>query len=211
MLNTTSLAVSTESTITMPFNLERIGYLKSQGLTPELNEISLQVLQEYFEQEILPYKYTYHCNYNLSIDLSIKTSNFCHLIFGTVEDKVSKGVLHKYVGQSGYDYIKSGQVTMDNIPVKIKQYAKLKLKAFIYLSNLLDNAKVIHFNPILTTTIIKSDFVLYRNYKNLNLNLFLRTLNRKTNLLSGISFISSDNDYYIKDQLKFDTNSIVKK
>ncbi|WP_066252173.1 hypothetical protein [Aeribacillus pallidus] len=84
---------------------------------PRINMISLELLREYYETYLMPYKFEYTAtdysdktSNKINIDLRFDAENFCHLL--GIESIVSKNVrkkdLYKYKGKCGFDNIKSG-------------------------------------------------------------------------------------------------------
>lgn len=168
----------------------------------------LQDALTYYEKEIKPYKYIYHCKFGLKLEFDITEDQVCHLLLGTID----KGIPNRrnFVGKSGYDAIKSGNVKFSQIPKKNIKHVKSRIKHFNLLDKLLSSPKVIHYNQAITqkgnsikfnNSLIKADYLLIKEiHNNTTLHFFIRE--NKSNL-EPVSFFAQKDDSYIKNQLSF--------
>lgn len=189
------------------FTLDRVKELLAMKDMPEISEVSLQVLQTYYENEILPYKYRYECNNGLTLDFFVEKSEFCHLLLGSVDKLVSDP--NTYKGVKGYDNIKNNVVTIDNLPSKIKDSARYRIKSFIFLPLLLKNPQIIYFNKHISNTQIPADFLLYKTFEKIKMHFFLKTINNKTGHLACLSFFHNEGDKYISNQIKLKVKNVI--
>lgn len=196
--------------------LTDIPILQAKHEMPSIDCISLKLLQDFFENEIMPYEYIYLCNNGLRIKFNIGKEDFCHLIYGTINKSLGNHRLYK--GILGYDNIKNSAVNMGNLPSQIKSYARYRLKAFIFLPILLRGPGIIYFNQKLVpkgstglkTTDIDADFLLYKQVGTIKAHLFLKNIYSKSGNenTSCISFFHDENDNYIRNQIGLKVNRV---
>lgn len=151
----------------------------------------LEVLN-YYKDCILPYRYEIYSHNNLKLEFEIATDNLCHLLFGTVNANMVSNY-KQYKGQLGYDNIKNGTLTFDNMPTSILKYThdKKRIYDFFEINTLLDKPKGVFFLNesvdcsgsknfirnfnIKNSSDIRADFMLYKNIRNQKImHLFLR-------------------------------------
>lgn len=182
----------------------------------EENKILLEVVN-YYEENIKPYKYTYECNNNLKITFYIDESDICHLITGTIPKGTPNA--SKYRGIEGYNKIKSGEITITNLPHNIKKSkVKNRCNSFLNLENMLANPKAIYYNPKivkkgdsikLKDSDLKADFLLYKLKNNDIIHLFLRNEHKRVIPVSIFSQ-GKNKDEYITDQIEIKILNVIK-
>jgi hypothetical protein len=99
----------------MTLSLEQ---LISRTTKPLIADISLQVLQELYEQYLVPYTFTYELNNNQeTVRLHFEKDNFCHLLGleKMVLGKISTRDLKDYKGLDGWNKIKEGTIDREHM------------------------------------------------------------------------------------------------
>ncbi|MBP3048770.1 hypothetical protein J9345_19755 [Bacillus subtilis subsp. subtilis] len=138
---------------------------------PSFDQISIQLLQEYYEAYLTPYVFKYDVNLNgkhQTIELKFNRDNFCHLLGITKIAKESKNVperlVRNYKGNKGYDVIKKGRITKKKLNLLHKSlYKDMKRKMvwFYLVHRLLQSPKAIEYkyqvNQIASVDIIFFD------------------------------------------------------
>ncbi len=142
-------------------------------------------LAEFYQENLIPYTYTYKALFGIEIELSFSDNQFCHLIFGYVKD-----IPKKY---------KSKRDAFYYIP-------KLLEKPTIYMFNkdIVDCGKL----KGLKKTDIDADFLLYRDVDGKKIHLFLRWSDNDKKLVP-CSLIKNNTDNYIEKQIKLQKLIIV--
>lgn len=150
------------------FNLEN---------TPKINDLSLNVLKEYYENYLLneTYEYTYEDEYNAvhTFRLTFKVENFCHLlgIESIVKHKIKDRELSEYRGLKGWENICNGTLTLKSLrATHLKKRFKDKKDKFIFfflIPHLLKNPKAVSFRNVKVTgsgTRIDCEILFYSEY-----------------------------------------------
>ena len=86
--------------------------LRGFEIKPRINDIDLDVLQDYYEKFLNPFIYEYDIqdeDEHKSIRLRFAEENFCHLVGleSIVKHSVPRKELHNYKGQDGWQFIKN--------------------------------------------------------------------------------------------------------
>lgn len=181
---------------------------------PILSKISLKLLQEYYKEYLMPYKFTYSLNNNQKINLVFNDSNFCHLlgIETVAEAKFGKNrkLTSKYRGVTGYKNISNQNITFKTLkglsPVKFKSI-KDKLIFFYLLPHLLESSKLfIEYKHDPSVSFVQCKFLIYDMLHGSMIhlgieiengtNFFPRTflIERITQFNDGTRFINNQND-----------------
>ncbi|SED17814.1 PBECR4 domain-containing protein [Paenibacillus sp. GP183] len=115
---------------------------------PKIDEISLELLQAYYEAFLVPYTYAFTLDNGMEINLDFDKEHFCHLTgigkvaIGSVKNKE----LDKYFRLEGYDNIKNGVITLQHLKKlnkgKFKQI-KDKLVFFYLLPNIVESPEIL--------------------------------------------------------------------
>lgn len=159
--------------------------------TKELDEIL-----NFYETELCNRIFKYQLNNKIDIEIIFYIENLCHLLGLQHIYKKNK----KYLGQSGYDKIKNGQLKRNNLKKHNKaayNEIEIKLNLFDEISDMLKSGKLIKFYQYRTKPLssIPADFIIFQDKKEYILHLFLKQENDKTNQYVPISFIvKSSND-----------------
>ncbi len=109
------------------------------GLTvkPKINDIDLNVLQDYYRKFLNPFIYQYDITEDerqSSIQLRFDEENFCHLlgIESIVKYSVSKNDIHNYKGQDGWDFIQDTGLCFNDLKRMNKSKFKSIKAKFVY-------------------------------------------------------------------------------
>ena len=109
------------------------------GLTvkPKINDIDLNVLQDYYRKFLNPFTYQYDITKDekqSSIQLRFDEENFCHLlgIESIVKYSVSKNDIHNYKGQDGWDFIQDTGLCFNDLKRMNKSKFKSIKAKFVY-------------------------------------------------------------------------------
>lgn len=140
---------------------------------PKINDISLKLLLEFYEEYLVPntFLYVIKPSDNLSvesvIELSFPPENFCHLvgIETIVKRNVPRWKLSEYKGLKGWDNIKNDSMTftsLKNINKSMFNSVKAKFVFFYLLPKILNSPKCIRFNKIDESN-IECSIIFYNN------------------------------------------------
>ncbi|OUN90199.1 PBECR4 domain-containing protein [Blautia sp. An46] len=167
--------------------------LNNLTIKPKINDITLEVLREFYEMFLYPFIFTYTVTANNSsrkIKLAFNTRNFC-LLLG-VESIAKRSVkysdLHNYRGEDGWNNIKNGLIDIKQLKqLNKKQFNNVKAKYvyFYLLPSLLENPLAVNYNKnkVKPPTNIDCELLFYSTYDNAVIHL-------------GIDWDSHEN-YYI--------------
>jgi hypothetical protein len=129
---------------------------------PKISEISLKLLQEFYDIYICPNIYVFQLENNNTIELEFLDVNFCHLMGfqHIVPYKLSKF----YGGENGYMGVFNGDITIRKLrSIDSRKFArdKDKILCFSYIYKLLRSCKIIRFSNNLLRSRISCEFILY--------------------------------------------------
>ena len=141
-------------------------------------------LAEFYQENLIPYTYTYKALFGIEIELIFSDNQFCHLIFGYVKDIPNA---FSYKGKKGFDKIINLEITSPPPYKDIVDCCKLKG---------------------LKKTDIDADFLLYRDVDGKKIHLFLRWSDNDKKLVP-CSLIKNNTDNYIEKQIKLQKLIIV--
>ena len=141
-------------------------------------------LAEFYQENLIPYTYTYKALFGIEIELIFSDNQFCHLIFGYVKDIPNA---FSYKGKKGFDKIINLEITSPPPYKDIVDCGKLKG---------------------LKKTDIDADFLLYRDVDGKKIHLFLRWSDNDKKLVP-CSLIKNNTDNYIEKQIKLQKLIIV--
>jgi hypothetical protein len=143
---------------------------------PRINDLSLDLLREYYETYLHPYIFRFDIkgdeqNSSRTIELRFDQENFCHLlaIEKIVKYSVNKRDLWKYKAQAGWDNVVNGTITIDLLRQKKtkKQFDNNKNKyVFFYLiPHLIDSPKGVLYDASVVdgSTQIDCEILFYDN------------------------------------------------
>ena len=141
-------------------------------------------LAEFYQENLIPYTYTYKALFGIEIELIFSDNQFCHLIFGYVKDIPNA---FSYKGKKGFDKIINLEITSPPPYKDIVDCGKLNG---------------------LKKTDIDADFLLYRDVDGKKIHLFLRWSDNDKKLVP-CSLIKNNTDNYIEKQIKLQKLIIV--
>ena len=170
----------------------------------------LQLLIEFYENNIKPYKFMYKLEHGIELSLEIKEEEVCHLIFGSLTKKnIPNSAFYK--GKKGFEKIKNGEVT--TVPFSLQDAYKSKSKAFLILDKVLIKPNAIMFNQKIVkkrngnSTDIAANFLFYKEKNNIVAHLFIEKIknSREERFIAKSCFHNNDENY-IKDQIVLKVN-----
>jgi hypothetical protein len=84
---------------------------------PSITDISLKLLQEYYEYYLLNNTYQYHLEDGQVISLPFKEKDFCHLlgIKKIIERAIHPSKHYKYYGEAGYENVKNRTIDFNHL------------------------------------------------------------------------------------------------
>jgi hypothetical protein len=129
---------------------------------PKISEISLKLLQEFYDIYICPNIYVFQLENKNVIELEFLDVNFCHLMGfqHIVPYKLSKF----YGGENGYMGVFNGHITIKKLrSIDSRKFArdKDKILCFSYIYKLLRSCEIIRFSNNLLRSRISCEFILY--------------------------------------------------
>lgn len=156
--------------------------LKKLRRTPKINDISLELLREYYEIYLNPFIYHYKLedsiNNKCSIEVRFDKERFCHLL--GIETIVKKQVncyeIKNYKGLRGWNNIESGHLnfqSLKNMNKKAFENGKAKFIYFYLLPNLLKTPNAVNYDKskVSSGTNIDCKIMFYDTYNNAILHL----------------------------------------
>ena len=171
----------------------------------KLSKTDLIRLLEVYEADLCNKIFHYEVSNGMSVDVAFYREQFCHLL----------GIQHiynhdkRYLGKAGYDKILSKQITIKALKRhNLAEYDRIKerLMYFDEIYDIMLNGSLIGFNPDIVNprTIIKADFVLYKEHEAHYLHLFLRKENLNSNIYAPVSYgVKSFNDKNPQQFIKY--------
>ena len=157
--------------------------LKEAKIKPKINDITLDVLREYYEYFLYSSIYTYRItsqNHQWEIELRFDIENFCHLlgVETVVRQAVKVSELYNYRGKKGWDNIKSGLVDIKHLKeLNKRQFNSVKAKYvyFYLIPVLLDSPLGVNYDrsKVVTSTKIECEILFYNEYNNAVIHLGL--------------------------------------
>lgn len=157
--------------------------LKELTIKPKINDISLEVLREFYEMFLYPFIYTYTITQNTGsrkIALRFNPEKFCHLL--GVESIAKKSVkiseLHNYRGEAGWNNIKSGAIDIKHLKtLNKKKFLSVKAKYvyFYLIPSLLETPLAVKYDKsnVMPPTNIECELLFYSAYDNAVIHLGL--------------------------------------
>ncbi|MBU3142559.1 PBECR4 domain-containing protein [Clostridium sp. CF012] len=129
---------------------------------PKISEISLKLLQEFYDIYICPNIYVFQLENESIIKLEFLDVNLCHLMgFQHIVPYKSKKF---YSGENGYMGIFNGDITIKKLKsMDERKFSrdKDKILCFSFLYQLLRQCEIIKFNNITGHSKISCEFILY--------------------------------------------------
>lgn len=186
-------------------SIKELKEFQKNRTVPNNDQISLKLIQQYFEEYILPYKYTYSCDNSLTITFNIEKEQFCHLLYGS-PGKISKA--KSYKGMEGYCKIANETITFNNLDHSLKHKAKIRSKNFIFLETLLDKPKIIQYNGNIVKkgndikigeSLIDASFLMNKDINDQQMHFFIKNISSKK--IVPITFFPQKDTCYIDRQI----------
>ena len=153
-------------------------------IKPKINDIDLDVLQDYYRKFLNPFIYQYDITENekqSSIQLRFDEENFCHLlgIESIVKYSVSKKEIHHYKGQGGWDYIQNTGLCFNDLKRMNKSKFKSIKAKFVYfylMPDILENPVAVNFKNenVSPPTKIDCDILFYTKDENAIIHLGIK-------------------------------------
>jgi hypothetical protein len=115
---------------------------------PYIDQISLELLRQYYEQFLEPYIYLFELENGVVVNLDFNKKSFCHLI-GV--EKMAIGAVkfkdrYKYFGTEGYNNIKNGLITIKHLKQLNKgrfNFIKDKLVFFYLIPKIVEAPEIL--------------------------------------------------------------------
>lgn len=187
--------------------------------TPRINDITLEVLREYYEIYLYPFIYTYTITdtvtgheVNQKIDLRFNTWNFCHLlgIESIARRAVKFSQLYNYRGQHGWNNIKNGIIDIKFLKqLNKKQFQNVKAKYvyFYLIPSLLEKPLAVKYdkNKVFPPTTIECEILFYSTYENAVIHLGISREEKEDYYIPRTFFIeklgkNENKDIYVDQQ-----------
>lgn len=129
---------------------------------PKISEISLKLLQEFYDIYICPNLYVFELEDKSIIELEFLDVNLCHLM--GFQHIVPYKLKKFFSGENGYMGILNGDITIKKLrSIDERRFSrdKDKLLCFSYLYQLLRHCQIIKFSNIVGHSKISCEFILY--------------------------------------------------
>ncbi len=129
---------------------------------PKISEISLKLLQEFYDIYICPNIYVFQLENKSVIQLEFLDVNLCHLM--GLQHIVPYRSQKFYSGENGYMGIINGDITISKLrSIDAWKFSrdKDKILCFSYLYQLLRHCEIIRFNKVTANSKISCEFILY--------------------------------------------------
>lgn len=150
--------------------------LKDLAVKPKINDISLTVLQEYYQMFLMPFVYTYYMAVGEEIrefKLRFDSIRFCHLlgIESIAKYHVKIKDLCNYRGMNGWNNIQNGLINFKHLKLLNKskfQSVKAKFVYFYLIPELIEEPLAVLFdgNKVNPPVSIESEILFYSTYDN---------------------------------------------
>jgi hypothetical protein len=140
---------------------------------PKINDITLDLLREYYETYLHPYIYQYEITEKTggevkkrTIELRFDQENFCHLLGLETIVKRSVRDISEYKAQLGWDKIKAGDIDFGDLKLKNKKGFKDNKSKFVFfylIPQLIDAPKGVLFDADMVsgTTRVSCELLFY--------------------------------------------------
>ena len=127
--------------------------LRGLSIKPKINDIELNVLQDYYSKFLNPFIYQYEITEDEKksfIQLRFDEENFCHLlgIESIVKYSVSKKEIHNYKGKGGWNFIQNKELSFNDLKKMNKSKFKSIKAKFVYfylLPDIIENPVAVNF------------------------------------------------------------------
>ena len=132
---------------------------------PKISEISLKLLQEFYDIHICPSIYMFELENKSSIKLEFLDVNLCHLM--GLQHIVPYKLKKFYGGENGYMGVFNEDITIRKLKdIDERKFSrdKDKILCFSFIYQLLRNCEIIKFNNIKGNSKITCEFILYNTH-----------------------------------------------
>lgn len=165
---------------------------------PNINDISLQLFQEFYDEYLCSNRFFYEFKGGLVIELCFYPEGLAHILGLHYVDI-------RFKGMSAYDKIKAGTLTFDVMrSTNNKKFKGIRhrLTHFPFIRQLLDKPSVIKFDgAIIKDCRVRCEFILYDYHNSSIFHLGIESLGTKANFFPKTFFIEVNNgDRFIRDQ-----------
>lgn len=151
---------------------------------PKINDISLEILREFYERYLYPFIYNYRIkdenNIYRELELRFDIDNFCHLVGleTIVKYNVNQSSLYEYKGKLGWDKIRKSEIDFAHLKNLNKERFKSMKAKFVYfylVPKLIEHPKAILFNKeiVVPRTNIECEVLFYDIHNNAVIHLGL--------------------------------------
>lgn len=150
--------------------------LKNISIKPKINDISLAVLQEYYQMYLMPFVYTYYVAVDDDVrefKLRFDSDKFCHLlgIESIAKYHVKMKDLYNYRGANGWKNIQNGSINFKHLKSLNKskfQSVKAKFVYFYLIPELIEEPLAVLFdgNKVNPPVSIECEMLFYSTYDN---------------------------------------------
>ena len=191
--------------------------LKELTIKPKINDISLEVLREFYEIYLHPFIYTYTIAQEdrvKTVALRFNTWNFCHLLgVETIAKRTVKySELHNYRGEDGWNNVKNGTLDIRHLKnLNKKKFLSVKAKYvyFYLIPSLLETPLAVNYDKskVMPPTNIDCELLFYSTYDNAVIHLGLEKEDEEEFYFPRTFFVEKlnkpeDKDIYIDNQEK---------
>ena len=189
--------------------------LKNLNTNPRINDISLDLLREYYETFLYPFEYHYVIKDDIKqydLELRFDKENLSHLLGleSIVRKNLNREDTKLYTGINGWNNIQNLSITIDILKSINKgnfKNGKDKLIFFYLIPNLITSPKAIYFESSLVEqkTWIKSKIIFYNDYNNSIVHLGIEPNDEHTYYIPRTLLVEritpkNDGSKYIKGQ-----------
>ena len=189
--------------------------LKELIIKPKINDISLEILREFYELFLHPFIYTYTITQNdesKRIAVRFNTKNFCHLlgVETIAKNAVKYSELHNYRGEDGWNNIKNGKIDIKHLKLLNKKKflsVKAKYVYFYLIPSLLETPLAVNYDKskVMPPTNIDCELLFYSTYDNAVIHLGLEKEDDEEYYFPRTFFVEklsnpTDKDIYIDNQ-----------
>lgn len=150
--------------------------LRNLSTKPKINDISLQVLQSYYEMFLMPFMYNYKVidqNGEFDFKLGFDSNRAAHLwgVESIARGHVKYNKLVEYRGQRAWDNIKTNYIDfkhLKNLNKRKFQSVKAKFVYFYLIPDLIEHPLAVKFdgNKVNPPVKIQSEILFYSTYEN---------------------------------------------
>lgn len=160
----------------MEEDLYKAEELKTLAIKPKINDISLKVLQDYYQMFLMPFVYTYYVAIGDDVrefKLRFDSDKFCHLlgIESIAKYHVKHNKLNQYRGTNGWKNINQSIIDFKHLKLLNKnkfQSVKAKFVYFYLIPELIEEPLAVLFDgkKINPPVSIESEMLFYSKYDN---------------------------------------------